>query len=64
MSLFDMEFPEEIKEKKRTNKGPSGEKLEKLDKAMDAIKKRYGDGAIMRGSFLMKYKQPPSAQEE
>ena len=64
MSLFDMEFPEEIKEKKRTNKGPSGEKLEKLDKAMDAIKKRYGDGAIMRGSFLMKDKQPPSAQEE
>ena len=40
------------------------EKLEKLDKAMDSIKKRFGDGAIVRGSSLMKDKLPPSAQEE
>lgn len=64
MSLFDLEFPDEEKEKKQIQKGPSGEKLEKLDKAMDAIKKRYGDGAVVRGSILMKDKQPGSAQEE
>ena len=64
MSLFDMEFPKETKVVKQVKKGPSGEKLEKLDKAMDAIKKRYGESAIVRGSILMKDKQPPSAQEE
>ena len=45
-------------------KGPSIEKLEKLDKAMDSIKKRFGKDAIVRGSVLMKDKQPPSAQEK
>ena len=67
MSLFDMEFPKEQRSsgKKGTLQvGPTAEKLEKLDKAMDSIKKRFGDGAIMRGSVLMKDKQPPSAQEE
>lgn len=64
MSLFDMEFPKETKAEKQIQKGLSGEKLEKLDKAMDAIKKRYGDGAIVRGSILMKDKGPGSAQEE
>lgn len=63
LSLFDMEFPKETK--KQTEQMTSKlEKLKKLDEAMDTIKKRYGDGAIMRGSFLMKEKQPPSAQEE
>ena len=36
----------------------------KLDKAMDDIKKRFGDGAIVRGSSLIKEKQSLSAQEE
>ena len=45
-------------------KGQNREKLEKLDKAMDDIKKRFGEGAIVRGSTLIKDKQPPSAQEE
>lgn len=53
LSLFDMEFPK--KEEKKT--GPSKEKLERLDKAMDAIKKRYGDGAVVRGSFLSHKKE-------
>lgn len=64
MSLFDLDFSKETKEVKQVKKGPSGEKLEKLDKAMDAIKKRYGEGAIVRGSILMKDKGPGSAQEE
>ena len=64
MSLFDLEFPEKVNSEKTSVKGQSRERLEKLDQAMDAIKKRYGDGAIMRGSLLLKDKQPPSAQEE
>ncbi len=64
MSLFDLDFSKETKEVKQVKKGPSGEKLEKLDKAMDAIKKRYGESAIVRGSILMKDKGPGSAQEE
>ena len=64
LSLFDMELPKEEKQKAAEQRGPSIEKLEKLDKAMDSIKKRFGKDAIVRGSALMKDKQPPSAQEE
>ena len=67
LSLFDLEFPTEtsqVKQKDLIKKEPTSEKLEKLDKAMDSIKKRFGDGAIVRGSILLKDKQPPSAQEE
>ena len=64
MSLFDLELPENVKVEQTSGKGYSRERLEKLDQAMDAIKKRYGDGAVMRGSLLLKEKQPPSAQEE
>lgn len=66
MSLFDMEFPKETgqtRKKENLQNGPTAEKLEKLDKAMDSIKKRFGDGAVVRGSILMKDKQPSSAQE-
>ena len=64
MSLFDMEFPEKENRKTAMSKVPNREKLEKLDKAMDSIKKRFGDGAIVRGSSLIRDKKPPSAQEE
>ena len=64
MSLFDMEFPEKENGKTAVSKVPNREKLEKLDKAMDSIKKRFGDGAIVRGSSLIRDKKPPSAQEE
>ena len=64
MSLFDIELPKEEKQKVAEQRGPSIEKLEKLDKAMDSIKKRFGKDAIVRGSVLMKEKQPPSAQEK
>lgn len=65
MSLFDMDFSKEAAiPQQRERTGPTAEKLEKIDKAMDSIKKRFGDGAIIRGSVLMKDKQPTSAQEE
>ena len=65
MSLFDMDFSKEAAiPQQRERTGPTAEKLEKIDKAMDSIKKRFGAGAIIRGSVLMKDKQPTSAQEE
>lgn len=64
MSLFDMELSKKQTQEATAQHGPNREKLEKLDKAMDSIKKRFGDSAIVRGSTLMKEKQPPSAQEE
>ncbi len=64
MSLFDIEVPKDKEKQSVAKPGPSSEKLEKLDKAMDSIKKRFGNDAIVRGSVLMKEKQPPSAQEE
>ena len=64
MSLFDMEFSGKEKKQDVLSKTPNREKLEKLDKAMDSIKKRFGEGAVVRGSSLMKDKLPPSAQEE
>ena len=64
MSLFDMEFPKNENGQTALSKTPNREKLEKLDKAMDSIKKRFGDGAIVRGSSLIGDKKPPSAQEE
>lgn len=65
MSIFDMNFSKEAAiPQQRERTGPTAEKLEKIDKAMDSIKKRFGDGAIIRGSVLMKAKQPTSAQEE
>lgn len=55
LSLFDLELPQ--KQEKKRAAGPSKEKLEKLDRAMDAIKKRYGDDAVVRGSFLSHKKE-------
>lgn len=49
MSLFDMDFSKEAAiPQQRERTGPTAEKLEKIDKAMDSIKKRFGDGAIIR----------------
>lgn len=62
MSLFDLEGAGEVKaEQKKT---PAKEKLEKLDQAMDSIKQRYGEDAVMRGSLLLKEEKALSAQEE
>lgn len=51
MSLFDLPPAEEEQEEQNPS-GPSKEKLEKLDQALDEIRKRYGSGAVVRGSFL------------
>lgn len=47
MSLFDLAYPE-------VNIQKTGEKLRKLDQAMDSIRQRYGKDAIVRGSSLLK----------
>ena len=44
MSIFD--FEDEEKQETKKNK-----KQEKLDKALDQIRKKYGEGAIVRGSL-------------
>ena len=70
MSLFDVDLPngsssDDFKEIKRTEVTAKRlEKLQKLDKAMDEIKRRFGNDAIVRGSILLKDKTPGSAQDE
>lgn len=54
MSLFDLEYLEEPLKASEKNLQMTGEKLRKLDQAMDAIRKRYGQDAIVRGSSLLK----------
>ena len=70
MSLFDLELPkgssgsdvEVVNRSESTAK--KLEKLQKLDRAMDEIKRRFGNDAIVRGSILLKDKTPGSAQDE
>ena len=64
LSLFDLEPENEKTETKTLSVGLSAEKLQKLDLAMDSIKQRYGEGAVMRGSLLLKEKPKMSAQDE
>ncbi len=55
LSLFDMNLlsPEPEKSPEPSHPAPpSLEKQKKLEAAMDSIRKRYGDQAVMRGSFL------------
>lgn len=44
MSIFDLQAGVE-------QQNPKSEKQEKLDKALDQIRKKYGEGAIVRGSL-------------
>lgn len=44
MSIFD--FQNEMQQKK-----PENEKHQKLNKALDEIRKKYGEGAVVRGSL-------------
>ena len=70
MSLFDVDLSkssvgDEFKTiKKAEVTAKRLEKLQKLDKAMDEIKRRFGNDAIVRGSILLKDKTPGSAQDE
>lgn len=57
LSLFDLSsdgvFHSDVDAaKKSTPASPSREKLAALDKTLDTIRQKYGDTAIMRGSFL------------
>lgn len=66
LSLFDLDFSQKISpenQKKSCGNAVSKEKLEKLDQAIDAIKQKYGKGAVVRGSMLLKENSTKSAQE-
>lgn len=59
LSLFDLPSntplrpdPDAGEAKKSTHASPSREKLAALDKTLDTIRQKYGDTAVIRGSFL------------
>lgn len=54
MSLFDLEYSTSGIEDLENSMPRAGEKLRKLDQAMDAIRQRYGENAVVRGSSLLK----------
>ena len=49
MSIFDLEGVSNQNMARQEIK--KNEKQEKLDKVLDQIRKKYGDGAIVRGSL-------------
>ena len=49
MNLFDYQMEQEIQRKK---KDAHNTKYEKLEKAVDEIRKKYGEHAVMRGVLL------------
>ena len=49
MNLFDFQMAQE---KERENAVRKNAKHEKLDKALDEIRKKFGDDAVKRGTFL------------
>lgn len=69
LSLFDMDWtaakPAASSVKKDSVPVPSLEKQKKLDAAMDSIRKRYGNNAVVRGSFLERPDEfkPPREKE-
>lgn len=59
LSLFDLcgdyglsPYPEEKTAAKNSHPSPSREKLAVLDKTLDSIRQKYGESAVVRGSFL------------
>lgn len=60
LSLFDFAVSREEKPERTS---PSLEKQQKMDKAMDAIRQKYGSNAIMRGSFLKTPDRSPKQEE-
>ena len=52
LSIFDLEFPAEEPAGLPETPGKK-EKLQKLNRAMDAIRERYGENAVVRGSMLL-----------
>ena len=55
LSLFD-----QISSQPEKTAGPSREKLDALDTALDAIRNKYGKDAIVRGSLLSPTSSPDS----
>lgn len=50
MNLFD--FQAQLAANNETKKSPDPEKRKRLDQAMDIIRKKYGEAAVVRGSFM------------
>ena len=61
LSLFDLDFSSGP-EKRQVS--PSVEKQKKMEEAMDAIRKKYGSSAVIRGSFLKSAKQSKTPDEK
>lgn len=66
LSLFDLPgdyaispYPETKEAAKNSPASPSKEKLAVLDKTLDSIRQKYGDSAIVRGSFLNQTSKKP-----
>ena len=59
MNLFD--YLETIQETQKQPKRKD-EKHQKLDQALDQIRKKFGDDAVMRAAFLKKEEKDPKEQ--
>lgn len=69
LSLFDLNFAPEVvpEEKSSPTSSPSLKNLEKqkrLDEAMDRIRKKYGEDAVIRGSLLKSPGSPSQTREK
>lgn len=68
LSLFDLPldyalspYPETKSTIKNSPISPSKEKLAVLDKTLDSIRQKYGDSAVVRGSFLNQTPKKPKS---
>lgn len=68
LSLFDLPgdyalspYPETKSAIKNSPISPSKEKLAVLDKTLDSIRQKYGDSAVVRGSFLNQTPKKPKS---
>ncbi len=68
LSLFDLPgdyalkpYPEAESKIKNNPVSPSKEKLAVLDKTLDSIRQKYGESAVVRGSFLSKTPKKPKS---
>lgn len=64
LSLFDLNFSLETDRFSKEADPPSHEKQQKLEAAMDSIRKKYGNQAIVRGSFLKPPRDTKSPKEK
>ncbi|MDE6882099.1 MAG: DNA polymerase IV [Lachnospiraceae bacterium] len=65
LSLFDLPSPASSGAAAGLQAGPSSpRKREQLDQALDAIRRRYGAGAVVRGSLLASHPQQKSKHKK